>query len=344
MLIVRPVLSTDLDDLLDLANTAGVGLTTLPKSKEALASRIENSLKAFSSKPDLKKNAYYLLVLEDSDTGKVVGTSAIAVGVGLNKPFYTYRLLHVTQESTEIEKRVDTTLLQVSNDFIGATEICTLYLAPDYRKGRAGRLLAKARYLLMAAHRDHFSDRVISEIRGWVDDDGHSPFWEAIGRKFFDMSFEEADLINGQGNNQFIMDLMPHYPMYTCLLPECASSVIGKPHASALPAVKMLEDEGFRFADAVDIFDGGPAFEVHKEAIWTLRKATKCKLGGVIDGDTTSEEKMVANASLSNFRVVLGDVVETAGGHWLSSDIASALKVKSGGVIVFSSLIKTDEE
>jgi len=343
MLIVRPVEKKDLSDLLSLAKRAGVGLTTLPKDKKVLAEKIEASLSAFKNKPKLDQKAFYLLVLEDVEKKKIVGTSGIAVGVGIDKPFYTYRLLHITHENREMKKRVDTELLQISNDFVGATEISTLFLAPEYRKSAAGRLLAKARYLLIAAHRDRFSDTIISEIRGWIDDKGKSPFWEGVGRHFFDMDFEQADQINGQGNTQFIMDLMPHHPLYTCMLPASARDVIGRPHDSALPAVRLLEGEGFRYVGAVDIFDAGPTFEVHKELLWSVRKSIETSLGGVVDGVAASQEKMVANASLKAFKVVLGDVVETAGGYWVSSDIATALHVKKGDKIIFTPLHKPKE-
>ena len=113
MLIVRPVKKSDLKDLHALANAAGVGITTLPKDKKAMEQKISHSIESFAKKPDPKKKFYYLLVMEDTDKKKVIGTAGIAVGVGLDKPFYTYRRLHITHENREMDKRVDTELLQI---------------------------------------------------------------------------------------------------------------------------------------------------------------------------------------------------------------------------------------
>jgi len=335
MFVVRPVQMDDLDGLFGLAQKTGTGLTTLPAHKPALLEKIKDSIEAFSKPVDIQETHTYLLVLEEEATGKICGTSALIVGIGLDKPFYSYRLLHQTQLSYEPKMRVDTELLQLSNDFVGATEVATLFLDPEYRYGKLGKLLSKARYLLMAAHPERFSDTVIAEIRGWVNDDGGSPFWEAIGRHFFGMDFKTADEINGRGNSQFISDLMPKLPIYTALLPGDARSVIGKPHDNARPAVHMLEKEGFRFSGAVDIFDGGPEMEVHKRAIWTSRMSRIGMLGGTVEGEGQGITHLAANPSIADFRVVLTNVVEGASGLWLAGKAANTLHLQEGQTVLY---------
>lgn len=336
MFVVRPARLKDLDGLQALAQKTGTGLTTLPSKKAALEAKIRESMAAFSGEANPKQKSSYLLVLEDPKAGKVVGTSALIVGVGLDKPFYSYRILHQTQVSHEPEMRVDMELLQLANDFVGATEVATLFLDPDYRIGNLGKLMSKARYLLMAAHPERFSDQVISEIRGWVDEDGNSPFWEALGRHFFGMDFKTADEINGLGNSQFISDLMPKFPIYTALLPESARKVIGKPHDSARPAINLLEKEGFRFSRSVDIFDGGPALEVHKRGIWTCRKSVAGELGGTVEGEGHDPMHMACNPALDNFRVVLTNVVEGSSGLWIPQEAAEALHLKAGDPVRYA--------
>ena len=335
MFVVRPARLQDLDGLQALAKLTGTGLTTLPDNKDALTQKIEESELAFSTPDAIGERHSYLLVLEDLSDGRVIGTSALIVGVGLDRPFYSYRLLHQTQVSHDPEMRVDMELLQLSNDFVGATEVATLFLHPDYRHGKLGKLLSKARYLLMAAHPGRFSDQVISEIRGWVDDNGNSPFWEAIGRHFFGMDFKTADKINALGNSQFISDLMPKFPIYTALLPDEARGVIGKPHESAEPAIHFLEKEGFRFSGSVDIFDAGPALEVHRRGIWSVRKSVSGTLGGTVEGEGHDPKHMAANPALDNFRVVLTNVVEGSSGIWIPADAAQALHLSAGDPIHF---------
>ena len=336
MFVVRPARLSDLDGLMALAQITGTGLTTLPAHKPALQQKIEESITAFATDEGETEKLNYLFVLEDLATGTVCGTSALIVGIGLDNPFYSYRILHQTQLSQEPKMRVDTELLQLSNDFVGAAEVATLFLDPEDRRDKLGKLLSKARYMFRAAHPDRFPDTVISELRGWVDADNRSPFWEAIGRHFFGMDFMTADAINGRGNSQFISDLMPKFPIYTALLPEEARAVIGRPHDGAVPAMRLLEKEGFRFSGAVDIFDGGPEMEVHKRGIWTCRKNQQGVLGGVVDGAGDDPMHLVANPSLNSFRVVLTDVVEGASGLWLPREAAKALEIGEGDCVRYS--------
>jgi len=336
MFVVRPARLNDLDGLMALAQKTGTGLTTLPAHKPALQQKIEDSIKAFSTNGEGTEKLNYLFILEDLSDGTICGTSALIVGIGLDKPFYSYRILHQTQLSNEPKMRVDTELLQLSNDFVGAAEVATLFLDPEYRHSKLGKLLSKARYMLMAAHPERFPDTVISELRGWVDENNQSPFWEAIGRHFFGMDFVTADEINGRGNSQFISDLMPKFPIYTALLPEEARAVIGRPHDGAVPAKKLLEAEGFRFSGAVDIFDGGPEMEVHKRGIWTTRKSQEGVLGGTVEGEGHDPMHLVANHALDNFRVVLTNVVEGASGLWLPKEAADALGAGTGDTVRYA--------
>ena len=88
---------------------------------------------------------------------------------------------------------------------------------------------------------ERFSSIVFAEIRGWLDESEKSPFWEHLGRKFFNLPFARADFISAVNGSQFISDLMPRFPVYLELLPEQAVSVLGKPHDEAAPAKRLLK-------------------------------------------------------------------------------------------------------
>ena len=47
MLVIRPVRETDLESLHDLAGLTGFGLTTLPRDRDLLAARIDESEREF---------------------------------------------------------------------------------------------------------------------------------------------------------------------------------------------------------------------------------------------------------------------------------------------------------
>ena len=88
------------------------------------------------------------------------------------------------------------------------------------------------------------------------------------------MSFRDADEFNARHGNQFIADLMPKHPIYTALLSEAARQVMGQPHFSGRPAMRMLENEGFAFQNYVDIFDGGPTMIARTDQIRTIAPST----------------------------------------------------------------------
>lgn len=341
MFIIRPAAIEDLDALYELASVAGGGLTTLPASREALQPRIENSVNSFADDIKAPGDEYYFLVLEDTEAGRVIGTSAIVAAVGLTLPFYNYRLLKMTQVCDEPAIKADAELLILSNDYAGASEMATLYLHPDYRGAETGRMLSQSRYLLMAAYPERFSQTVMAELRGWVDEEGVSPFWEAVARPFFHMDFAEADRINSLGNQQFIADLMPKYPIYTNLLPEAAREAIGVPHRNSAAALKILEGEGFRYRGAVDIFDAGPCVEAQRDQIRTIQATRRVNLGGVAELQGV-QEYLIANPALDSFRAVMGPVEAVGDEAWISEAKAEALKLSEGDALVFAATGKTE--
>lgn len=343
MFVVRPARLDDLDGVMTLGRERAAGMTTFPRNESQWKERLEASVHAFQADPKVDEKLNYLLLAEDTDTGAIVGTSALIVGIGLDQPFYSYRILHHTQVSSNPPIRKDTELLQLSNEFVGATEVATLFLHPEYRKeqyraAKLGKLLAKSRYMFMAAHIDRFPKQVVAEIRGWVDDKGNSPFWDAIGHHFFGLDFHEADDINGNGNSQFISDLMPKFPIYTALLPQAARDVIARPHEGAAPAARLLEKEGFRFSGAVDIFDGGPTLDAPIDSITTVRNSKAGELGGTVDAKGGELVHLAANPSLENFGVTLTNVVEGGSGLWIPEDAADLLKVKAGDTIHYAEI------
>jgi arginine/ornithine N-succinyltransferase beta subunit len=103
-------------------------------------------------------------------------------------------------------------MLQVTNDLTGCSEIGALFLLPEYRRDRIGKMLSLSRFLFIAAHPDYIAEQVIAEMRGVHDNNGDAPFYNSIAHHFFQMPFAKADYINATQGNQFINDLMPKYP------------------------------------------------------------------------------------------------------------------------------------
>ena len=243
MFIIRHASVNDLDDIFVLAEKSGIGMTTLPANKEVLLSRLKRIEKTL--KGDAKKcEQGYLFVLEDTDSQKVVGLSGIEVAIGLGDSFYTYHVGKQVHSSQSLDTHNIMKTLILGNDLTGSSELCTLFLDEDYRQNHNGKLLSKIRFLFIAAFSQYFEEKLIAEMRGYSDENGRSPFWDAVGSHFFDIDFAQADYLTGIGKKAFIAELMPRFPIYVDLLTAEAKAVIGKTHPKTLPASKVLESEG----------------------------------------------------------------------------------------------------
>jgi len=332
MLIVRPARKSDLDSLINLANKAGPGFTSLAVGHEKLEARLNKSVKSFSGTAKLSPDHVYLLMIEDN-AGNVVGMSAVKAQIGVRDPFFNFRIMNVAQKSTVTNRRFDMEVLMMVNEYSGATEVGSLYVLPEMRGTGAGRLISQARYMLMAADRTRFSDKVISELRGHVDEKGYSPFWEAVGRKFFHMDFSEADHISAEQDSQFILDLMPRYPIYASLLPKEAREVMGQTHPAGIGARKFLEREGFRYNGLIDIFDGGPSVSAPLEDIRTIHDS---RTQTVKKGKTNSNlYALVSNDKISEFRAIYTHIGFDNGHVCIDSQCLEALNVKEADSIRF---------
>src|SRR4051812_41468027 len=302
MVLIRPVTSADLDQLLELAHMAGVGLTTLPKDRELLSKRIARSVRSFDKLPERPGGESYLFVMHDSETKRIVGACGIYSKVGGFQPFYGYRIETVVFESKQINVRTEVPILMLHEDHDGPCEIGSLFLHPAWRKDGNGRLLQLVRFLFIAEHPDWFETPVVSEIRGVTDANGQSPFWAAIGHHFFGIDFAEADRLSIV-NKKFIADLMPDHPIYIPLLPAEAQAVIGKPHKESAKAVTNLEREGFTYSGMVDIFDAGPLMSCARDEIRTVRASRRAVIGGIGDESIAGPLFMIGTTS-DDFRAV----------------------------------------
>lgn len=332
MLVIRPVEHKDLNDLLDLAHKAGKGMTSLPPCPDSLTKSIQSSLDSFA-RTQLHPDDYFLLVMEDLDKNKVVGTAGVYSQTGARQAFYAYRLMSLTHYSHSLDKQTRSETLHLTNDYTDCSEVGTLFLDPDYRGN--GHWLSKARYLLMGQFQERFQSHVIAELRGWVDDKEQSPFWNAIGQNFFDMDFETADKLCGTGSNQFITELMPKHPIYTCMLSAQARDVIGKPNTAGLRAMELLEEEGFAYDKVVDIFDGGPLLKAKISSLRSVRHIEQGMAQASTEKSVT-EPTLVATSTLSDFRVIFTRVARGGDGSLkLRAKDIDALKVSAGTLLRF---------
>jgi arginine N-succinyltransferase len=309
MFFVRPIARDDLPAVLALSERTGHGLTTLPADRERLSSRIERSLASFADTAS-RADACYVFVLVDSASNRVVGISAIEAAVGLNEPWYNYHVGTIVHASRALSVYTAVPTLFLENDHTGHTELCSLFLDQAFRHAKNGPLLAKSRLLFIADFADRFAPKVIAELRGKLDADGRSPFWEGLGRHFFAMEYKTADYLTGIGQKAFVAELMPRHPVYVNLLPEAARAVIGEVHADTQPARAMLEQEGFRYEGYIDIFDAGPTVECFRDNIHAVRgsRVLPVEIGEgepVPDNLKRDVAWLVTNRRFESYRAVL---------------------------------------
>ena len=331
--VIRAARPEDVQPLYEMAKLTGGGFTNLPPDRATLLAKLEFASSAFARDGELAEMAdeTFVMVLENVETGAVRGTSQLFTQVGQSWPFYSYRLTTLTQQSAELERTVTAEMLVLANDLGGCSEVGGLFLHPSERAGGLGMLLARSRYLFIAAHRMRFADRILAELRGIIDDRGSSPFWDAIGGKFFGMHFREADEFNATRGNQFIADLMPKHPVYTALLDEEARRVIGLPHPNGRAAMRMLENENFSYQGYVDIFDGGPTMLAQTDKIASIKNAAQLP---VVDTNLAKGEKaLIASGRLANFRCCYGAREIAENGIAMDSQAADILGVSQGDMV-----------
>lgn len=331
--VMRPSRQSDLSALMELAVLSGPGFTSLPVDEAILAKRLEKSERAFHGRQKRIDYGKYLLIMENAETGEVVGCSAVKAGTGIDQPFFNYRIITLSQASHAAgNMRFDMDALILTNEYVGYTEVGTLFLKSDHRGGGAGRLAAQARYLLMAAAPERFGDKVLAELRGVIDDKGVSPFWECLGRHFFRMDFTEADKLSATTDNQFICDLMPKYPIYVDLLPAEAREVIGRCHSEGVGAYKLLQWEGFEFDRTVDIFDGGPLVAMQKRHMRTIRESqiVRFETGSTKD-EVEASAGLISTDQLPEFRVCQGQLLcKEDNVTVVEAEVLERLKLKPG--------------
>ena len=330
---VRPARADDFAAIYEMAKLTGGGFTNLPPDRTTLVEKLSRSDVSFSREGEEQAGDLYVFVLEDPKSGKIRGTCQVFGQVGVTQAFYSYHMSTLTQSSPELGKTFRNQMLSLTTDLEGSSEVGGLFLHPKCRAGGWGALLARSRYLFIKMHRQRFGDRTLAELRGVMDEVGNSPFWDALAGRFFGMTFPEADDFNAKHGTQFIADLMPRTPIYVAILDEGAKAVIGQPHPSGRPALKMLQEEGFVFDRYVDIFDGGPTVTVQTDQIRTVREARQTTVAKI--GERGKHKMLLASGRLKEFVACCAMVQEVEGeGLCIDRDAADALGVGVGDPVV----------
>jgi arginine N-succinyltransferase len=333
MLLLRDVSPRDEKAVMRLARA--LDTMNLPADESALKTLIRTSVASFSGRIADPLKREYLFVLEDA-RGALVGTSLVIAQHGTREAPHVYYDTYVKEHYSEsLDRLFRHQVLALRYDHDGPTEIGGLVVMPNRRgAGKPGKQLSFVRFLWMAMHPERFREKVLAELLPPLLPDGRSPMWEYLGGRFTGLPYQDADRLSRE-NKEFIRALFPHGEIYTSLLPKRVQAAIGKVGPETRGVQRMLESIGFRYANAIDPFDGGPHFIAPLEEI-TLVKALKTgevARAGLEDAAEDAEERLVGHERSrgdNRFRAVWCRVAFRGGRAYLPGDARERLGIRTG--------------
>ncbi|MGZ3687532.1 MAG: arginine N-succinyltransferase [Bdellovibrionota bacterium] len=272
MILLREIQERDLDALERFAQIPG--FINLPNDKDLLREKIQRSVASFQGKIANKWDGKYLFIAEDLETHRVLGTSMIAAQHGTTEsPHFYFEVGTEKKVSESINTGFIHGTLKLKYDTNGPSEIGGLVLDPEHRnsEARVGRQISFVRFLFLGLNKGLFKKKVIAELLPPLNKKGQSPLWEAIGRRFTNMDYWEADQLC-QKDKEFIFSLFPSGKIYTTFFPAEARNAIGKVGKDTEPVLHMLKKIGFQYKNQVDPFDGGPHLWANADEILPVKK------------------------------------------------------------------------
>jgi arginine N-succinyltransferase len=351
MILLREIQDRDIETLERFSQIPG--FINLPNDKEMLKELIQRSVKSFhnkfSDKSDSKYEGKYIFVAEDipegGTEGTVFGTSMIAAQHGtVESPHFYFDVSNEQKFSETINTGFIHGTLKLKYDTNGPSEIGGLVVDPSYRNNdaRIGRQISFMRFLFAGLNKDRFKRKVIAELLPPLNKKGQSPLWEAVGRRFTNMDYWEADKLC-QKNKEFIFSLFPTGKIYTSFLPAEARNAIGKVGKETEPVLHMLKKIGFEYKNQVDPFDGGPHLWANMEDILPIKhiKTYTYDPSIVVSEQSSAELGLITKTShkLGQFRamdakaVIQGQKIGFA--EPAATQITERLGVEASGSVIF---------
>lgn len=336
MFLIRNVRMEDMPELLRMAKT--VHSNNLPSNERSMEQVLERVETSFAGEAELDQR-FFTFVLVDTGTGnggRVAGTSAIIARRGT--PDFPRLYLKVRRHqhySSDLQSGQVQMTVQLCQDTVGVTEVGGLVLSPAYRANdmRLGSFLSKSRFGFIGQHPELFMDDVVAEVMGVLTPDGRTKLWDHLGRRFINLSYEEADVFS-RTSKEFITSLFPTGEIHTSLLPADARKLIGAASDDAIPALRMLERMGFQHVDEVDPFDGGPYLKADRDEITLVKSSRLITLAG--SKDLSGEEGYVNVSRPGHFRCVRCPYELDGDSVWIPSEAVDRLEVAVGDELGFT--------
>lgn len=338
MFLVRQALPKDIPDLVRMARM--VYFINLPPNEELLANKVEHSQRCFrkatqgllttsslgkvtrkrgtkgpasaasnssGTAANEQESDLFMFVIEDSDTGGVIGTSQVrAHQGGPGNPNWSMQLRSKQFHSATLGQGTTHTVVQLHADETGPSEVGGLVLQPSHRGHplRPGKFLSFVRFHFMGLYRQLFAERVLAEMAPPVTSEGDNIFWDHFGRKFIPVKYSEADRFC-QHNRKFISELLPKEEIYLTLFPLEVQNMVGVVSRETIPARRLLESQGFKFRGFIDPFDAGPYIDAVVDEIPLVKEARTLEIGKPIAPSKCGDHGILSTLDAEgNFRAV----------------------------------------
>jgi arginine N-succinyltransferase len=275
--VIRDAQRNDLPGLRKLASE--LDTVNLPDDERQLSYILEKSARSFDGRIRNPFEREYLFVMEESRSGKLVGSSLIIAQHGTrDAPHIFFDVYEKEHYSHSVDRHFRHLVLSIGYNFDGPTEIGGLVVDPQFRgQGKPGTQLSYVRFLFIAMHRPRFRDRILVELLPRLEEEGRSPLWEALGRKFTGLRYQDADRLSRE-NKEFIQQLFPPGEIYATIFTQKIQDAIGEVGPESVGAKNMLTRIGFRYDERIDPFDGGPHYSAPTELIEPIRRFRRAKL------------------------------------------------------------------
>jgi arginine N-succinyltransferase len=333
---IRGAVPSDEDQLLDVARH--LNTVNLPADRDEIRGLLEQAQKSFTGAIKDPRRREYVFVVVDLEKARIVGTSMIIGQLGRRDAPYIYvDVFEEERYSATLDRHFRHVVLKIGYSYNGPTEIGGLIVSPEYRKKpeKLGLLISYVRFLYIRLHRDWFRDELLAELLPPLEPDGTSHLWDAVGRKFTDMTYAEADRLSKK-NKEFVKGLFPEGAIYASLLPQNAQDVIGKVGLQTKGVERMLRRIGFRYAWRVDPFDGGPHFTAATDEVTLVQRSVESRVAKLLAANELPKTRALVAIDLGEppfFRCVCTPCRITQSGIELAGDAAAALGIGEGSAV-----------
>ncbi len=342
MILLREVHKSDLGGLEAFSKLAAEehpGFLNMTNDREQWKDKIRISRESFSDKLSNKLEGKYIFVAEDLEQKKIIGMSMLTAQHGTSDvPHFYFEVGSEQKYSKSINTGFIHGTLKLKYETNGPTEIGGLLVDSAFRnnEARVGRQISFIRFLYMGMNKAKFKKKVLAELLPPLSKKGKCALWEALGRRFTNMDYPEADELSMK-NKEFILSLFPTGKIYVTFLPAEARNAIGKVSKDTEPVLHMLQKIGFEYGNQIDPFDGGPHVMANTDEIIPIKKIRYFEYSSKDhDSKSNTETGLITKKEKGDQFMALHCDVKTQNLKiYFKSEIAKYLGLKNGDSVAF---------